>query len=246
MRCAVAALVLATGVEGLEVAAETAAEGREARAAEIAARRIADTWPSAGGSKAARFIERLGQRLGKATGASPFPWRFSVIRDRSLKAFSIGGGRIYVSDGSVLSCADEGELAAVLAHEMGHQLARHFEPAPPRPEDELLAWLGFAVSPPTTGVAIGAVRHVFDAEREDEADRISLRILAAAGYDARAAVTLAERRMTQAADEAGRRAAIRRAAMLRSLAHESKAGGVTDSREFHDLKAELGAERPAE
>lgn len=53
------------------------------------------------------------------------------MRDRSANAFAIGGGRIYVNEGVVTLCETESELAAILAHEMAHQLAGHFvDPAP--------------------------------------------------------------------------------------------------------------------
>ncbi len=241
----IAALVATASLTGTTALADPEAERREAQASETAAQRIANAWPSAGGSPAARFVEKLGERLGRAAPASPFPWRFAVIRDRSLQAFSIGGGRIYVSDGSVSICAQEGELAAVLAHEMGHQLGGHFAPAVPRPEDDLLGWLGL-VAPSTPSVSVGGVRHVFDREKEAAADRISLRILSAAGYDPRVAVTLAERQTQRARTEASRRTATRRVGALRRLLVDVPHGGITDTAEFRTLHAELAAERPAD
>jgi hypothetical protein len=42
-----------------------------------------------------------------------------------VNAFGIGGGRIYVNAGLLAEADREGEVAAVLAHEIGHQVRRH-------------------------------------------------------------------------------------------------------------------------
>ncbi len=116
----------------LVCAGPAAAEpGAEARRARQAAARIEQQWPLAEAGPLTRLIARVGQRLGEHAGPTPFPWRFVVVRDRSANAFAIGGGRIYVNEGVVTLCETEGELAAILAHEMAHQLAGHFvDPAP--------------------------------------------------------------------------------------------------------------------
>jgi predicted Zn-dependent protease len=135
-----------------------------------------------------RFIKALGAKLAEAAGESPFPWRFTVIRDRSANAFSIGAGRIYVNEGTPFICRNEAEVAAILAHEMGHELAGHF-----RSSSRDTSWLdGLRDPPPAKDELIGSVRQRVDPKKELEADRISIEILRRAGYDPHAAVSVAE------------------------------------------------------
>ncbi len=180
-----AALVLLAAPAAALREGTLAAEARRARAT---ATRIELEWPIAPVGPVTRFIQALGAKLGEAAGESPFPWRFTVIRDRSANAFSIGAGRIYVNEGTPFVCRNEGEVAAILAHEMGHELAGHFRSSS-RGTSRLD---GARNSPSAKDEVIGSVRQRIDPEKELEADRISIEILRRAGYDPHAAVSVAE------------------------------------------------------
>ena len=52
-------------------------------------------------------------------------WRFHVLRDPTPNAFALPNGSIYVNTGLLALLDDEGQLAAVLAHEMTHVSRRH-------------------------------------------------------------------------------------------------------------------------
>jgi predicted Zn-dependent protease len=53
-------------------------------------------------------------------------WRVHVIDDpRVVNAFSTPGGHVYLYTGLLLAARSEAEVAAALAHEMGHVVARH-------------------------------------------------------------------------------------------------------------------------
>ena len=71
------------------------------------------------------YVQDLGSRLAGAIGRAQFRYRFRVVADRGVNAFGIGGGRIYVNAGLIAEADREGEVAAVLAHEIGHQVRRH-------------------------------------------------------------------------------------------------------------------------
>src|SRR5262249_23582413 len=82
-------------------------------------------------------------------------------------------------------CRSEAEVAAILAHEMGHELAGHF-----RPGSGTKPWLGgMRSSSSGKDEVIGSVHQRIDPEKELEADRISIEILRRAGYDPHAAGT---------------------------------------------------------
>ena len=159
---------------------------REIERADAAARQIEFEWPIAGSGPVVDLVRDIGTRLARHAGDAPFRWRFTVVRDLSANAFVIGGGRIYVNEGTVDACANESELAAILAHEMGHQLAGHLRlEQPGRP--------GWPRRGSSDERSIGSVRQQIDLEKEIEADRLSLRLLSQAGYDPRSAIRVAER-----------------------------------------------------
>ena len=56
---------------------------------------------------------------------NPFEYRFHVVEDKNVNAFSIPGGFIYVNEGLLKFVESDDELAGVLAHEIGHAAFRH-------------------------------------------------------------------------------------------------------------------------
>src|SRR5262249_26467123 len=71
------------------------------------------------------FVADVGERLVRALRRPDFRYRFRVVADRAVNAFGIGGGYIYLNAGTIAAADTEGEVAAVLAHEIGHQVKRH-------------------------------------------------------------------------------------------------------------------------
>lgn len=203
----------------------------EARRARATAARIEAQWPLAGSGPVATYVRKLGAKLGAHAGPTPYAWRFVVVRNRAANAFAIGGGRIYVNDGVILGCANEAEVAAILAHEMGHQQAGHFRAA--------AASTGRDAANPR--VELGGVTQELDAAKEREADRIALRILADAGYDPRAALTLALRQEAHDASGAGPRDESRIASLRTELA-SLPATGELDSEAYRALRKRLAAD----
>jgi len=67
-----------------------------------------------------QYISELGMQLARASQRPHMPWRFRVIEDAHINAFALPGGFIYIHS-RILELADsEAELAAVIAHEIGH------------------------------------------------------------------------------------------------------------------------------
>lgn len=223
-------LVLALVLRASHAGAASAADDAEARRARATASRIESTWPLAGPGPVATYVRALGDRLAEHAGASPYRWRFIVVRDRAANAFAIGAGRIYVNDGVILGCENEAEVAAILAHEMAHQQAGHFRSS--------AASTGRDEANPR--VELGAVTQELDPEKEREADRRALQILAAAGYDPHAALTLALRQQALHATGAQTFDAARIEALRAALA-AYPAGGKLDGDAYRTLRARLAA-----
>jgi len=215
----------------------------EADRARVTARTIELEWPIAPTGPVTRFVRSLRDRLARAAGPSPFPWSFTVIRNRTANAFSIGGGRIYVNEGTPFDCEDEAELAAILAHEMGHELAGHFRGAYPSDASPGRRDGIFGARRSTEpDRRIGSVHQQVDPEREREADRISIEILERAGYDPHAALSVAVR-LARGAPGGDSPSALR-LQTLGELLEGVPATGLRSSEAFRQLKhdTEPGAE----
>jgi predicted Zn-dependent protease len=79
------------------------------------------------GSAANRYVNLVGQTLAQA---SDLPETFNgyhllILDSGEINAFASPAGHIFVTRGMLGCCRNEGELAAVLAHEIGHVQHRH-------------------------------------------------------------------------------------------------------------------------
>lgn len=154
------------------------------------------------------YIQELGQRLVSHSDNPSQDFRFFVVADPSINAFAMPGGFIGVHTGLILAAQSEAELASVLAHEIAHITQRHI----PRMLTEaqrttlpamaaLLGAILLAGSGQQGGEAALALTTATLAQRginftrssEEEADRIGVSILAAAGFDPRAMPAFFER-----------------------------------------------------
>ena len=72
------------------------------------------------------YFRRVCERVLKAAGRQPYPYHFSIIKSASLNAFAVPGGHIYLNTGTTESLENEGQMAAILAHEVAHVTSRHF------------------------------------------------------------------------------------------------------------------------
>jgi len=82
-------------------------------------------------------VERIGQSLAKVANEHhleatygdkrhfKFEYTFKVVEDKSVNAFSVPGGFIYVDMGLLDFVESDDELASVLAHEIAHAAHRH-------------------------------------------------------------------------------------------------------------------------
>jgi predicted Zn-dependent protease len=69
-------------------------------------------------------LNQIGQKVAAVSQRPKLAYRFYVVTNREINAFSGPGGYIYVTSG-LMKLANDDELAAVLAHEIGHVVARH-------------------------------------------------------------------------------------------------------------------------
>ncbi len=71
------------------------------------------------------YIDKVGQKVAKHSDRPGLTYHFNIIDSPDINAFALPGGYIYVNRGLLAYLSSEAQLAAVLAHEIGHVAARH-------------------------------------------------------------------------------------------------------------------------
>ncbi len=140
------------------------------------------------------LIEQTVERLVAASERPDLHYKVTMLNSQSINAFALPSGQLYVTRGLVALANDESELASVLAHEMGHVVARH---AAIREEQaKQAALVGRVVTDVISDPEVGALALAksklalasFSRAQEFEADAIGIGIAARAGYDPYGAV----------------------------------------------------------
>jgi predicted Zn-dependent protease len=150
-------------------------------------------------------------RLGRATERPSERYSITLLNSPVVNAFALPNGNVYITRGLLVLANDTSEIASVLAHEMAHVITRH---AVDRQELERTAQLvnrvrSDVLQDAEAAKALNAQGRVaiasFSRQQELEADALSVRIIARAGFDPYGA--------TRFLDSLGRTTAIR-ASML--------------------------------
>lgn len=71
------------------------------------------------------YIERIGQKIVKNSHRPNLDYTFTIIDSPDINAFALPGGFIYINRGLLGYLQSEAQMAAVLAHEVGHVTGRH-------------------------------------------------------------------------------------------------------------------------
>jgi predicted Zn-dependent protease len=143
-------------------------------------------------------VRAIGERIVAVCDRQELVYRFAVIEDEDVNAFSLPGGYVFVNDGLTEKTASDDELAAVIAHEVAHITARH---AVKRYESSLglqimqLATIATRQGAAARGVGVAAQAAQLAYARQDEleADRLGVKYMKAAGFDPRAMLTFLEK-----------------------------------------------------
>lgn len=142
-----------------------------------------------------KYINELGQYLLSSLETKPFPFHFYIIKDNDLNAFAGPGGHIFFFTGLIEVMDAVDELAAVMAHEIGHVSARHISDRIEKNTKLQLATLagvllgalvgGQARGAIMTGSMAAAMQKQLAYSRDDErqADQLGFKYMAEAGFD---------------------------------------------------------------
>ncbi len=154
------------------------------------------------------YLNALGDRLVSAGAGAGLPFEFFGVSDPSLNAFAMPGGKIGVHTGLIQAAQAESELAGVLSHEIAHVTQRHIARMVGQQgrtgmlmlASLLVAVLAAKSSAQVSQAAIMAGQAAgistqlsYSRDFENEADRLGVQNLAAAGFDVRGMVSFFER-----------------------------------------------------
>jgi predicted Zn-dependent protease len=151
--------------------------------------------------KARALVRQVGERLVARSLAAKSPYRFSfhVLADaRTVNAFALPGGPIFITEGLLRQLKSEAELAGVLGHEIGHVIARHSSErlAKQQLTQGLLSALVVGSGDYTAaqiGQVVGSMINMsYGRDDELESDALGIRIMAEGGYDPRALIRVME------------------------------------------------------
>jgi predicted Zn-dependent protease len=140
------------------------------------------------------YIGTVGKKLTSSADAGEFPYSFKVVVDKSINAFALPGGPMYIHTGLLAAADNESQMAGVMAHEVSHVALRHgTNQASKQQMLQLPAMLmgqatgsgGLLGTLSQLGINLGAnsVLLKFSRSAETEADLLGTRLMHNAGYD---------------------------------------------------------------
>jgi len=153
-----------------------------------------------------RRLEQIGSAVVAASRRADLNWEFAVFDSPELNAFVLPGGKVGFYRGLMDFAQSDGEIAAVIGHEIGHVEAHH---AAERMSQQLLLQMGVRVAAAVLseeygqnaeaiagalgmGVMYGVVLP-YSRAHELEADTLGVKLMRNASFDPSDAVTFWER-----------------------------------------------------
>lgn len=190
-RLALLAVILSAGIAGcssvstLVMRPESPSPARRTLLGSRAYHHHLSLYPPAEDTAGTTIVAEVGERLAAASGRKELPWEFVLVLDPEVRVSAYPGGKVVVSDGMLAACRSEAQLAAAMAHEMGHMLAGHpiSHTAPINGAGEPAASGEGSDGTGTQANASAGRPTVYSRHEEEEADSLALSMLVQAGYD---------------------------------------------------------------
>lgn len=163
-----------------------------------------------------------------------YPWQVTVLDSSEPNAFSAGAGRIVVTRGLVTLLRSESEFAAIIAHEMSHEILGHNAEA-----------LARSVDDEKSEGSRPAPAYSFNPNYEIDADTLGVKILSVARYDTHGALyalTIGYRNGDRSVDQNQDEWARYRTARLKQMvdATGDRQPATVSTREFNKVRWDLG------
>jgi predicted Zn-dependent protease len=136
-----------------------------------------------------RYINDAGQKIARVCDQPDVSYHFTAVEDKMTNALALPGGYIFITRGLLKEMKTEAQLAAVLAHEVGHVVARDTMAALSRE----LSMTALVVAAHVSGAPGRATRAAdfisamlslqYSRDDEKDADMTGLSYMTRAGYD---------------------------------------------------------------
>ncbi|MFC4623716.1 cell division protease CdlP [Daeguia caeni] len=166
---------------------------RNDRLAQLGAQQHPRILATYGGEYKDPKLERMVAKIvGKLTTVSDKPdqtYRITILDSPNINAFALPGGYLYVTRGLLALANDSAEVAAVIAHEMGHVVANHGILRQAKEVETAIAGrVATEVLHNEAASREAAIRGKlrlaqFSRNQELQADAIGIRMIGEAGYD---------------------------------------------------------------
>lgn len=135
------------------------------------------------------YVDYVGQRVARVSHRPDLEYHFVALQDESVNACALPGGYVFITKGMLEKLQTEAQLAAILAHEVAHIVARHASAVMSR--EIGIGILLSAATPERTpeGVLVAAdlTRQIlglqYSKKDEREADLAGLSYMVRASYD---------------------------------------------------------------
>ena len=133
-------------------------------------------------------VSTIGRRIVEVCDRQELTYTFKIIEKDEVNAVSLPGGFVYIFRGLIDFVDNDDQLAAVIAHEIGHIAARHsVKKLQSIYSYSFLTLLAVQAGQPglAQGIDMAFASVFFQYSREDEflADQLSVKYLSKAGYD---------------------------------------------------------------
>ena len=143
-------------------------------------------------------VRAIGERIVAVCDRKELVYRFSVVQDDAVNAFSLPGGYVFINEGLIKKTSNDDELAGVIAHEVAHITARH---AVKHYESQLglqaaqLVTLATRQGEAARGISVltQATQLAYSRRDELEADQLAVKYVKAAGFQPKAILTFLEK-----------------------------------------------------
>lgn len=135
------------------------------------------------------MVTEVGGRIVPFTERPDVRYTFTVLDTPDVNAFALPGGYVYVTRGLLALANNEAELAAVIAHEIGHVTARHSAERYSRSVATGLGTTLLSVLLDSDGandlLGLGSNLYLssYSRTQEHQADTLGIRYITQAGYD---------------------------------------------------------------
>lgn len=146
------------------------------------------------------YLDRLVQNLARHSDVA-FPVSIKIIESEQANAFTLPGGHMFIDTGMIRLTESEAELAATLAHELGHVAARHATRQATQGTIANIATIPLSILGGPAGMLARNAATLampmsflkFSRVFETEADQLGLQYMYEAGYDPSGSVDIFER-----------------------------------------------------